>query len=81
MTQLPNNQSTQSSITLTVNGDPVTTTAPFLSILLQDHAITQDSTGVAVALNSTLVTKDVWNKTALKQGDTIDIVKPFAGGN
>lgn len=67
-------------LTITLNGETITTGATILSTLLAEHNITAHSTGVAVAVNSTLVTKDIWGKTFLTNGDSIDIVKPFAGG-
>lgn len=36
--------------------------------------------GVAVALNDAVVPASVWEKTALRPGDRIEIVRPFGGG-
>ena len=66
--------------TITVNGEPVEMTVTSLVDLLKTYDVTADTTGVAVAVNSTLVIKDAWETTTIQAGDTIEIVKPFAGG-
>ena len=67
-------------ITMTVNGEITETTETSLLAFLQTQDITMDTTGVAVALNSTLVVKSDWEATVIQAGDDIEIVKPFAGG-
>lgn len=39
-----------------------------------------DSKGIAIAVNFTVVSKENWNKTALKENDNITIIKATQGG-
>lgn len=39
-----------------------------------------DSKGIAIAVNLTVVSKENWNKTALKENDNITIIKATQGG-
>lgn len=39
-----------------------------------------DSKGVAIAVNLTVVSKENWNKTVLKENDNITIIKATQGG-
>ena len=66
--------------TITVNGEITQTFETTLLAFLQTQDITMDTTGVAVAVNSTLVVKSDWQSTTIQADDAIEIVKPFAGG-
>jgi sulfur carrier protein len=65
--------------TLTVNGvaEPV---APTVAALLAARDIAPDGRGVAVALNGAVVRRADWTTTALKAGDTVEIVRAMQGG-
>lgn len=39
-----------------------------------------DSKGIAIAVNLTVVSKENWTKTALKEHDNITIIKATQGG-
>lgn len=39
-----------------------------------------DSKGIAIAVNLTVVSKENWTKTALKEDDNITIIKATQGG-
>lgn len=66
--------------TITLNGDPQTTGATHLLDLLAEHHITPETQGIAVALNNAIAPKALWETTPITNGDTVEIVKPFAGG-
>ena len=38
------------------------------------------TTGIAVAINQNVLTKDEWSRTALKAGDRVEIVSAVQGG-
>ena len=66
--------------TITVNGETIETTETSLLAFLKTQDITEDTAGVAVAMNSALVIKSDWHTVTINAGDDIEIVKPFAGG-
>lgn len=51
-----------------------------LDQLLHRVGITSDSTGVAVALNETVVPREKWNRTAPQPGDRVEIIHAVQGG-
>ena len=52
-----------------------------LTALLEDAEIDPaDATGVAVALNESVVRRQDWTDVALADGDTVDIVTAQQGG-
>jgi sulfur carrier protein len=66
--------------TLTVNGVAEPLRAPTVAALLASRDIAPDGRGVAVALNGALVKRADWATTALKPGDTLEIVRAMQGG-
>ena len=68
------------SYTQTINGAARHTAATTVTALLTEEGVKLDAKGVAVALNGAVVRKIEWSATALSEGDTIEIVKPFSGG-
>lgn len=62
------------------NGAPITTNARTVLDVLQQHDISYDTRGIAVACNGTVIRRDDWEKTPLHDGDTLEVVKPFQGG-
>jgi sulfur carrier protein len=66
---------------LIVNGETRKNAAALIPELLRGEAVPEDHwKALAVAVNGRVVTRDDWAATSLKEGDRIDIVKPFAGG-
>ena len=65
--------------TLMVNGvaEPL---APTVAALLAARDIAPDGRGVAVALNGAVVRRADWTTTALRAGDTVEIVRAMQGG-
>ncbi len=68
------------SVTVKVNGESWTLAEASLPALLRAQSIDPESRGVAVAVNGVVVPHRKWQGTALRQGDQVEIVKPFAGG-
>ena len=68
------------SVSLTINGEPRQSAAATVSALLDGEGVPKEAKGVAVALNGAVVRKFEWSATALSEGDTVEIVKPFSGG-
>ena len=64
-----------------VNGVKVAAkeTETLLEFLRIRH-ITPLTPGIAVAVNNTVIAKKNWSKKILRDGDTLEIVKPFQGG-
>ena len=63
-----------------VNGDQVTVDATTIAALLAEQGIDRTSKGVAVALNGGVVRRTEWDETPVRDGDDIEIVRPFRGG-
>ena len=63
-----------------VNGESRDLGATTVEALLRAEHIDPAARGLAVALNGAVVPREVWAKTALGEGDRIEIVKPFSGG-
>ena len=68
------------SLSLTINGENRPSAAANVAALLEEENVKLDAKGVAVALNGAVVRKTEWHATALADGDTVEIVKPFSGG-
>ena len=51
-----------------------------LEALLAEKACDTHQRGIAVALNGSVVSRSAWGKTALRPGDTIEIVRAMQGG-
>lgn len=63
-----------------VNGEARPLRAPTVAELLRQEALDPRRRGIAVALNGAVLPRRAWPETALKPGDVVEIVKPFAGG-
>ena len=64
-----------------LNGD-ATEIAAEASINAVVHALTGEETpkGIAVAVNGTVVRRQLWASTVLNDGDKVEIVRAMAGG-
>jgi sulfur carrier protein len=51
-----------------------------LASLLRRHDISQDATGVAVAMNDVVVPKRDWATRRLEDGDTVEVIHAVQGG-
>jgi sulfur carrier protein len=68
------------SAMIEINGEAQSIAATVLSDVLRTRGIEPAARGFAVAVNGTLVPRLRWTETTLKTGDTVDIVRAFAGG-
>ena len=66
------------TLTLTVNGSPQTTTARTLAQWVEQQG--QSANGVATALNSQFVPRSLRTTQALNDGDTLVTFQPIEGG-
>ena len=51
-----------------------------LAALLEEKAVDTGQRGIAVALNGEIVPRVAWPQTALRPGDSIEIVRALQGG-
>lgn len=65
---------------LEVNGERVPLTARTVIALLEERGIEAGGRGVAIALNGAVLPRAVWGETALKAGDSVEIVQAKQGG-
>lgn len=66
-------------VTVTVNGKTIDVEhEKSLAVFLLDYRV--DAKFVAVAYNGTVLRKEEFNQTVLRDGDTLEIVKPVGGG-
>jgi sulfur carrier protein len=63
-----------------VNGQDVSLKAATIAGLLVEQAIHMDRRGIAVALNGSVVPRSAWSETALRPGDSVEIVRAMQGG-
>jgi sulfur carrier protein len=63
-----------------LNGEPHRLSGASLSDLLAAEQIDPAKPGVAVAINDAIVPRAEWLKAMLKDGDTVEIVRPHSGG-
>jgi sulfur carrier protein len=63
-----------------VNGQDVPVGAATIAELLAEQAIEMGQRGIAVALNGSVVPRLVWGETALRPGDSVEIVRAMQGG-
>jgi sulfur carrier protein len=71
---------TATAATLKVNGVDEPLRAPTVAALLAEREIAPNGRGVAVALNGAVVPRAQWQTTALRAGDTVEIVRAMQGG-
>src|SRR4051794_13885378 len=69
-----------SNATISVNGESEPLAVATIAALLQERAVDVEQRGIAVALNGAVVPRASWAATALKPGDTIEIVRARQGG-
>ena len=63
-----------------VNGESEPIAAATLEMLLEEKAVDTGQRGIAVALNGAVVPRAAWRDTALKPGDSVEIVRARQGG-
>ena len=63
-----------------VNGEVEPLVAATLAALLAVKAVDVAQRGIAVALNGSVVPRSAWSETALKPGDSVEIVRARQGG-
>jgi sulfur carrier protein len=63
-----------------VNGQDAPLGAATVADFLAQHAIDGGQRGIAVALNGSVVPRLAWSETALRPGDSIEIVRAMQGG-
>jgi sulfur carrier protein len=63
-----------------VNGQDEPLGVATLAALLEEKAVDTGQRGIAVALNGAIVPRAAWPQTALRQGDSIEIVRVLQGG-
>jgi len=63
-----------------VNGETEPLAAATLAALLAEKAVDTEQKGIAVALNGAVIPRAAWPATALKSGDTVEIVRARQGG-
>jgi|TARA_R110000737_G_scaffold97114_1_gene131266 sulfur carrier protein len=61
------------------NGEQLSIQVSTLGELLQEKGL-MEKTGIAVAINSAVVSKSKWNVTSLHENDEILIITAAAGG-
>ncbi|HZR61118.1 MAG TPA: sulfur carrier protein ThiS [Xanthobacteraceae bacterium] len=63
-----------------INGETERLAAVTLEQLLEEKAVDTGQRGIAVALNGAVVPRTAWRDTALKPGDSVEIVRARQGG-
>ena len=63
-----------------VNGHDMTLEAATVADFLAQQAVEISPRGIAIALNGSVVPRSAWSDTALRPGDTIEIVRAMQGG-
>lgn len=73
---------TDTSCSITVNGDERTVPPEYpLVALLTDLEIDPDATsGVAVAINASVIRRQDWDDVRLSSGDTVEVIQAQQGG-
>ncbi len=66
--------------TIRVNGESEPLAVTMLDALLAEKAVDTMQRGIAVALNGSVVPRAAWRDTALKPGDSVEIVRARQGG-
>jgi sulfur carrier protein len=69
-----------SEASIRVNGETEPLAAATLAALLAEKAVDTEQKGMAVALNGAVVPPAAWPATALKPGDSVEIVRARQGG-
>jgi sulfur carrier protein len=69
-----------SEANIRVNGESEPLAVATLDALLAEKAVDTQQRGIAVALNGSVVPRAAWRDTALKPGDSVEIVRARQGG-
>jgi sulfur carrier protein len=73
-------QQTAQAGTIRVNGETEPLATATLAALIEAKAIDTGQRGIAVALNGAVVPRAAWPQTALRPGDSVEIVRARQGG-
>jgi sulfur carrier protein len=73
-------ETTMSDAMIRVNGENEPLAAATLHALLAEKAVDTGQRGIAVALNGAVVPRAAWRDTALRPGDSVEIVRARQGG-
>jgi sulfur carrier protein len=70
------------SIPVTVNGNPRTVPDgyPLLEVLRDLEIDPEDATGVAVAINESVIRRQDWPDVTLSEEDTVEVIQAQQGG-
>jgi sulfur carrier protein len=68
-----------SPVTISVNGEP-REVAPGTALDALVRTLTEAPSGVAAALNETVVPRAQWSSTALSEGDRVEVLTAVQGG-
>ena len=68
------------ALEIRVNGRRAPVAAATIAELLAEQAVELGQRGIAVALNGSVVPRSVWGETALRPGDSVEIVRAMQGG-
>ena len=68
------------ALEIRVNGRRAPVAAATIAELLAEQAVEMGQRGIAVALNGSVVPRSVWGETALRPGDSVEIVRAMQGG-
>jgi sulfur carrier protein len=73
---------TDASIDVVVNGDERTVPAgcPLPDLLREMEIDPEATSGVAVAINASVVRRQAWAETTLEDGDTVEVIQAQQGG-
>jgi sulfur carrier protein len=63
-----------------INGQNEPLGVATLAALLEEKAVDTSQRGIAVALNGEIVPRAAWPQTALRPGDSIEMVRALQGG-
>jgi sulfur carrier protein len=63
-----------------INGESEPLAVATLAALLEEKAVDTSQRGIAVAVNGAVVPRAAWPSTALRAGDSIEIVRARQGG-
>ena len=63
-----------------MNGRRAPVAAATIAELLAEQAVEMGQRGIAVALNGSVVPRSAWGETALRPGDSVEIVRAMQGG-
>ena len=70
-----------STLTIVVNGkETQTTEGATLFALLRKNGIGENTEGVAVAVNSTVIPRRQWDELRLLGGDVVEVIHAVQGG-